>query len=91
MDTKHKKAVALQYEKARQGAPKVTAKGSGTIAEQIIKKAGEFDVPLFMNRELVDSLVHLDIDTELPPQLYEATVEVVIWLMRCEQQRAAQS
>jgi len=82
-----KKAAALRYERSQDGAPKVVAKGSGLLAERIIEKAEAFDVPLFANRELVDSLIGLDLDREIPPQLYEATVQVFVWLMRCEQER----
>lgn len=85
MEKPSKKAVALQYDKTANAAPKVIAKGSGNVAERIIEKAEAFGVPLFANKELVDSLVHLDIDSEIPPQLYEATVEVFIWLIRQEQ------
>lgn len=88
MPSSSRKAVALQYERSRDSAPKVVAKGHGLLAERIIEKARAFDVPLFANRELVDSLVDLELDTEIPPKLYEATVEVFIWLMRCEQERA---
>lgn len=80
----NKKAVALKYEMHKDSAPKVVASGKGVIAENIIAKAHEFDVPLFQNRELVDSLVNLKIETQIPPMLYEAVVEVFAWLMKTE-------
>jgi len=82
---KSKKAVALQYDSQSQGAPKVIAKGKGTIAETIITKAKEYDIPLFQNKELVDSLFTLDIDKEIPAELYKAVADVFIWLMKTEQ------
>ena len=49
-----------------------------------MQKAKEFDIPVFVNKELVESLVSLEIDTEIPPKLYEAVVEVFVWLTKQE-------
>ena len=80
----NKKAVALKYEKESAKAPKVVASGKGSIADAIIQKAEEFGVPIFANRVLVDSLVDLKLDKEIPAELYSAVVEVFIWLMKSE-------
>ena len=79
------KAVALAYEQTIHRAPKVLAKGEGLIAQKIIEKAKEYDIPLFQSKALVDSLIHLEIDEEIPPELYKAVVEVFIWLYKTEQ------
>ena len=81
-----KKAVALQYDQDQSGAPKVIAKGKGTIAEKILQKAQEFEVPIFQNEALATSLLSLDIDEQIPPNLYKAVAEVFVWLMKSEQQ-----
>jgi flagellar biosynthesis protein len=78
------KAVALKYEKESSNAPKVLASGKGELAKKIIQKANEFDVPIFANKELVNSLIDLDINQEIPSELYQAVVEVFIWLMKNE-------
>ncbi|EDM23329.1 flagellar biosynthesis protein FlhB [Caminibacter mediatlanticus TB-2] len=78
------KAAALRYKAYEDLAPKVIAKGKGEIAEKIIQKAKEFDIPLFQNEELVDSLLKIDNDT-IPPELYKAVVEVFIWLYKMEE------
>jgi flagellar biosynthesis protein len=78
------KAVALKYDKESNSAPKVIALGKGEIAQKIIDKAKEYHVPIFCNQELVNSLINLDIDTEIPPNLYNAVVEVFAWLMKNE-------
>lgn len=78
------KAVALAYEQNEHRAPKVLAKGEGLIAQKIIEKAKEYDIPLFQSKALVDSLIHLEIDEEIPPELYKAVVEVFIWLYKTE-------
>ena len=80
----NQKAVALVYEQNKQRAPKVIAKGEGFIAEKIIQKAKEYDIPLFQSKALVDSLINLELDEEIPPTLYKAVVEVFIWLYKTE-------
>lgn len=82
---KPQKAAALAYNKDVDRAPKVVAKGKGFIAERIIQKAKEFDVPLFQNEMLVDSLLTTELDTEIPPALYQAVLEVFVWLYKSEQ------
>lgn len=78
------KAAALKYDKAKGEAPKVIASGKGEIARKIIQKAEEFHIPLFANEALVNSLVELEIDHQIPAELYQGVVEVFIWLMKNE-------
>lgn len=82
--SKIEKAAALEYNKERSGAPKVIAQGRGELARRIIQKAEEFDIPLFQNELLVDSLLDLDLDREIPASLYNAVVEVFVWLANSE-------
>ena len=79
------KAAALKYKAYEDNAPKVIAKGKGKLAEQIIKKAKEFDVPLFQNEALADMLLNVEVGEEIPPELYKAVVEVFIWLRKLEE------
>ena len=79
------KAVALKYKAYEDLAPKVVAKGKGELAKKIIQKAKEFDVPLFQNEELVNMLLNVDINEEIPKEMYEAVVEVFIWLYKLEE------
>ena len=79
------KAVALKYKAYEEMAPKVVAKGKGELAEKIIQKAKEFDVPLFQNEELADMLLNVEVGEEIPPKLYDAVVEVFIWLYKLEE------
>jgi flagellar biosynthesis protein len=78
-------AVALKYDKDSSHAPKVVAKGKGEIATKILQKANEFDIPIFKNKALADSLLKLDLDEQIPPNLYKAIAEVFVWLMNSEQ------
>jgi len=80
----NKKAVALKYEEDGRSAPKVVAKGKGPIAEKIMQKADEFDIPIFQNKALAESLLSLDLDEQIPPNLYKAVAEVFVWLMKSE-------
>ena len=79
------KAVALKYKAYEDMAPKVIAKGKGEIAKKIIEKAREFDVPLFQNEELASMLLNVEINEEIPKEMYEAVVEVFIWLYKLEE------
>jgi flagellar biosynthesis protein len=81
-----KKAVALEYE-SKNDAPKVIASGKGELAKKIIQKAQKFDVPIFANEALVNSLIDIEIDKEIPSELYQSVVEVFIWLMNNEKNR----
>ncbi len=78
------KAAALSYDYDKDKAPKVVASGKGAIANQIIQKAKEFDIPLFVNAELVNMLVNIEIDDTIPIELYEAVVKVFVWLNTIE-------
>lgn len=78
------KAAALKYDKQSSAAPKVIASGKGNIAQMIVQKAKEFDIPIFANEALVNSLVNLEIDHEIPSELYSAVVDVFVWLMKNE-------
>lgn len=68
-------AVALQYD--GENAPRVTAKGAGDIAEQILAIARQHDVPLNENPELVKVLSKIELGEEIPEMLYLAVAEVI--------------
>lgn len=68
-------AVALEYDGA--SAPRVTAKGEGDIARQIIDLAREHGVPLQENPELVRLLRRIPLGDEIPEALYYTVAEVI--------------
>lgn len=68
-------AVALSYDE--ESAPRVTAKGSGDIAEHIMEIARAHNIPLQENPELVKVLIELELGTEIPEALYLAVAEVI--------------
>ncbi len=76
-------AVALAYEGSK-GAPRVSAKGRGLIADEIIRRAREAGVYVHESRELVGLLMQVDLDRHIPPELYVAVAELLAWLHRIE-------
>ena len=76
MSSKDKKAVALRYNQKNENAPRVVAKGKGFIAEKIIKIAKENELPIKKDEDLVELLTKIDIDKEIPQNLYKAVAEV---------------
>ena len=79
---KLKKAVALKYDPARDGAPKLKAKGSGGIAERIIEVAEREGIPLQEDPDMVGALMQLDFEQEIPPELYHAVAEILAFAYR---------
>ncbi len=75
-----KKAVALRYEREKDAAPRVTAKGQGTVAEKIIRIAELHHLPIREDADLVELLAQVELDREIPENLYKAVVEVFIFL-----------
>ena len=76
------KAVALKYDREKDNAPRVIAKGRGEIAEKIIGIAKECNLPLYEDRNLVQLLEALEVETEIPPELYRAVAEVLAFIYR---------
>lgn len=76
------KAVALKYDAKLSSAPKVTAKGEGFTAENIIKIAKANDVPIQKDEDLVELLSKVDIDREVPAEMYKAIAEVFSFLYK---------
>ena len=81
-DRQLKKAAALKYDQAQSMAPRVVARGKGHIAEQIIQVARENDVPLVEDRNLVNVLEALELESEIPAELYRAVAEVLVFIYK---------
>jgi flagellar biosynthesis protein len=76
------KAVALKYDQKNDKAPRVIAKGRGDIAAKIIAVAKEHNVPLYEDKNLIQILEALDLETEIPAELYRAVAEVLAFIYR---------
>ena len=83
-----KTAVALRYDENQDEAPRVIAAGKGHIAEKIIEKAKESDVPLHKDAKLAKSLSNLEIGDNIPPELYEVVAEVLVFINRMDTLRS---
>ena len=79
---KSPKAVALKYDQKKDHAPRVIAKGRGEIAEKIIELAKAHNLPLYEDKNLIQILEALDLETEIPPELYRAVAEVLAFIYR---------
>ena len=77
MPEKPRRATALRYEGT--GAPKVTASGKGYIADRIIEVARENGVPVREDPALAEALAALELETEIPQDLYTAVAEAIAW------------
>ena len=87
-DMRRREAVALAYHDGDR-APRVVAQGRGDIADEIIRRAREAGVFTYESRELVSLLMQVDLDAHVPPALYVAVAELLVWIWRVEQQRPA--
>lgn len=86
MTEKRKKATALRYNQETDIAPKVTAIGKGMVAEDIIGRAMESDVPIIEDASLVELLTGLNINESVPPELYQAVAEVFSFIYYADKQ-----
>lgn len=72
-------AIALSYD-TNDDAPKVIASGKNYLADKIINKANEFNVPIHKDPKLAKSLSQLEIGSNIPVELYEVVAEVLIFV-----------
>jgi flagellar biosynthesis protein len=80
------KAVALKYVPGQDQAPKVTAKGSGALAQKIIDLAREHGVPIKEDPALVQVLAQLDFHEEIPPTVYVVVAEILAFIYSMNRQ-----
>jgi flagellar biosynthesis protein len=77
-------ALALSYDRTGNGAPRVVAKGYGLIADTIIARAREGGLYVHEAPEMVSMLMHVGLDREIPPALYQVVAELLGWLYSLE-------
>ena len=81
-ENKSKKAIALKYDRGKDLAPKVKAKGKGVVADKILALAREHGVPIEKDSTLLDALYRLDINEEIPEELYQVVAELLAFIYR---------
>lgn len=87
-DERQDRAVALKYERGKAPAPKVTAKGRGLVAERILALARENHIPVRQDKLLLDALYKLDVNEEIPEELYRVIAEILAFVYRMNRKRA---
>jgi flagellar biosynthesis protein len=85
---KPRRAAALRYDKEQAGAPKVVAAGSGLIADRIIEIAREQGVAVREDPALAEALARLELEQEIPTELFVAVAEVLVWAYGLEPKRS---
>lgn len=82
-------AIALKYDKEKDGAPRVIAKGIEGRAAAIRERAKSHDVPMLRNVPLAHALLRIDVNEEVPEALYDAVAEVLNFVYQLRQRPAA--
>jgi len=76
---KIKKAVAIKYD-LKDIAPKVVAKGKGYVAEKIIEKAKQEDIPVYEDQNVAEKLFNLELQEYIPEDLYEVVAQILVFI-----------
>ncbi len=92
MDNKHPKeiklanpyAAALRYRPDKDQVPQVTAAGRGDMARAIKKIAESHGIPVYEDAKLAETLYKLGVNTEIPPELYEAVAQILVFIARID-------
>lgn len=82
MRERRNRATALKYSGA--GAPHVAATGAGLLADRIVEIAREAGVPIRRDEALSEALAALEVGAEIPPALYQAVAEALVWALGLE-------
>jgi flagellar biosynthesis protein len=82
-----RRAAALRYDKGKNEAPEVVAVGSGLIADRIVEIAVEQGLPVREDPALAEALARLELEQEIPPELFAAVAEVLVWAYGLEPRR----
>jgi flagellar biosynthesis protein len=76
----YKKAVALKYDREKDDSPRVAAKGQGRVAEKILELAKKHDIPIKDDPDLIEVLSSLEINEEIPSEIYLAVAELLAFV-----------
>ena len=83
-----KEAIALSYQPQKYSGPIVVAKGKGKIAEEILNRAVDNQIPIHEDPNLIQLLGQLDLNESIPEELYQAVEEVFAFVYRLDQQHS---
>ncbi|MFH1576497.1 MAG: EscU/YscU/HrcU family type III secretion system export apparatus switch protein [Candidatus Margulisiibacteriota bacterium] len=79
-----KAAIALRYDVDRDKAPLIIASGRGAMADEILRIAEDNRIPLYEDPELAKLLAKLEMDTEIPAELYTLVAEVLFFVYKLD-------
>ena len=82
-DQRPRRATALRYTEG-EDAPQIVASGAGEIAKRIVEAARAAGVPVREDPALAEALAHLDVGRMIPPELYVAVAEALVWAYRLD-------
>lgn len=74
-----KKAAAISYNE-NMSAPKVVAKGQGTVAVNIIEEGKQNNIPVYEDKELVTLLTQIELGEQIPEELYDLVAKVLVFV-----------
>lgn len=83
---KSNKAAALAYDPKSNAAPRLVGKGGGPIADRILQLAQAKGIPIHQDTGLVNFLMRIDIDQQIPSELYTAVAAILAMLWASGQQ-----
>ena len=88
MDKKNRKikeAVAIKYSPYKDSAPKIIASGKGIVADNIIQKADQSNVPIHHDSSLAHALTELQIGQDIPPEVYEVVAQILLFVAHIDE------
>jgi len=80
-------AVAIRYDLQKDRAPRVIGKGKGELADRMLAIAKEHKIPVREDPELIEVLAKLDVQEEIPPELYQVMAEVLTFIYRVNKKK----
>jgi len=79
-----KSAVAIRYDRETMSAPRLVGKGGGIVAERLIAIARENGIPVIEDKLLVETLDKLNLNQEIPAELYQVVAEILVAVYKTE-------
>ena len=82
-------AIAIKYDREKDNAPRVIAKGMRLRAEKLREIAKQYNIPIMKNVTLANALYRVDVGQEVPEELYDAVAEVLNFVSALKQEHEA--
>jgi flagellar biosynthesis protein len=79
-----KSAIALRYDVEHDRAPLILATGRGPVADEILRIAEDNRIPLYEDPELAELLGKIELESEIPPELYMLVAEVLFFVYQLD-------